>query len=61
MNFFTTVFIAFRRVIFDGIDDDDDEYDETDNLVNNNDDDNYEDSDVESSNFVDYSRESKNV
>jgi len=60
MNIFTTLFIAFRRVIFDGIDDDDD-YDETDNLVNKNDDDNYEDSDLESCNFVDYSRESKNV
>lgn len=60
MNIFTTLFIAFRRVIFDGIDDDD-EYDETDILVNNNDDDNYEDSDVESSNFVDYSLQSKNV
>ena len=60
MNFFTTLFVAFSHVIFDGIDDDD-EYDETDNLVNNNDDDNYEDSDVESSNFVDYRRESKNV
>lgn len=60
MNIFTILFIAFRRVIFDGIDDDD-EYDETDNLVNNNDDDNYEDSDVESSNFVDYSLQSKIV
>jgi hypothetical protein len=60
MNFFTILFIAFRRVIFDGIDDDE-EYDETDNLVNNNDDYNYEDSDVESSNFVDYSLQSKIV
>jgi hypothetical protein len=60
MNFFTTLFVAFRRVIFDGIDDDD-EYADTDHLVHNNDDDNYEDSDVESSNFVDYCRESKNI
>lgn len=61
MNIFTTLFIAFRRIIFDGIDDDDDEYDETDNLVNNNDNEICEDSDVDTSNLVDYSLQSKNV
>ena len=60
MNIFTIFYIAFRRVIFDGIDDDD-KYDETDNLISSNDDDNYEDSDIENSKLVDFSLQSKTV
>lgn len=59
MNIFTTLFIAFRRIIFDGIDDE--EYDESDNLISNSDNEICEDSDVDTSNLVDYSLQSKNV
>lgn len=68
MNIFTTVFIAFRRVLFYGMDEED-ERDETNNLINdsysdndnNEDSDSDSDSDIETSNFVDFSFQSKMV